>query len=96
MSIEIQLSVSDAVSLPSTSYWRHACHLALALDLSSVKCLITSDELCAGLKSTAALRLFACTTGVLTGALAANSCCVSDCHAALKPTSQADVACAHA
>ncbi len=90
------ISGSDAAPLPENLYWCHACHLAQALDLSSVKCLITPDEPCAGRKSTVALRLYAYTKDVPAGALAANSCCAPDCHAALKPTCQADVACAHA
>lgn len=51
-----KLSDSDATPLPNISYKRHACHLAQALDLSSVKCLITSDEPCACLKGSGAMR----------------------------------------
>ena len=89
-------SHSDAISLPNILYWRHACHLAQALDLSKVKCLITSDEPCAGLKGSGALHPYAYAKATWAGAPAAKSCHAPDCHAALKPTSQADVACAHA
>ena len=47
-----------------------------------VKCLITSDEPCAGLESSAALCLEVYTDDVLAGALAAKSCYAPDCHAA--------------
>ena len=95
-SYEVQSPVSDAVPVPSKLSWRHACHLAPGLDLSSVQYLITSDGLCPGPKITAAISLVACKKPIVTGALAAKACFAPDCHAALKPTSRADVACAHA
>ena len=47
-----------------------------------VKCLITSDEPCAGLESSAALCLYAYSNDILAGASAAKSCHAPDCHAA--------------
>lgn len=51
--------VSDAALLANILFWRHACHLAQALDLRSVHCLITADDLDAGLWTEDANQLYA-------------------------------------